>query len=56
MPRSSVKMGSHHVCKTSYQRAGAEEIARLRTLAERELVAVAPLSGGGSKGALVLVP
>ncbi|KAG2492416.1 hypothetical protein HYH03_009359 [Edaphochlamys debaryana] len=51
-PRKAVKLGRHRVAKVSIVEASAPQLAKLKSMAQNELVALAPLENHG----LILVP
>ncbi len=51
-PRRAVKLGRHRVCKCTIVDASPAQLSKLRSMAQNELVALAPLEKHG----LVLVP
>ncbi|PNW82523.1 hypothetical protein CHLRE_06g282300v5 [Chlamydomonas reinhardtii] len=52
VPRRAVKLGRHRVCKVSITEASSSQTAKLKSMAQNELVAVAPLENHG----LIFVP
>ncbi|PNH01738.1 Vacuolar protein sorting-associated protein 32 1 [Tetrabaena socialis] len=51
-PRRAVKLGRHRVCKCTILEASAAQLTKLKSMAQNELVALAPLESHG----LILVP
>ncbi|GFR50903.1 hypothetical protein Agub_g13200 [Astrephomene gubernaculifera] len=51
-PRRAVKLGRHRVCKCTFVEASAAQLSKLKSMAQNELVALAPLEKHG----LILVP
>ncbi|GLC47310.1 Charged multivesicular body protein 4C [Pleodorina starrii] len=51
-PRRGVKLGRHRVCKCTIVEASVAQLAKLKSMAQNELVALAPLESHG----LILVP
>lgn len=51
-PRRAVKLGRHRVCKCTIVDASPAQLSKLRSMAQNELVALAPLEKHG----LILVP
>lgn len=51
-PRRGVKLGRHRVCKCTIVEASVAQLVKLKSMAQNELVALAPLENHG----LILVP